>query len=697
MTTPEDIRNIAVVGHKGTGKTALVTAMLYVAKATPQLAVNGEYPPGLDDTPEEKTSRATLELRAATLKWQGKKINVLDTPGEASFMTDARMALAAADAAVVAVSAKDGLETGTERVLAWIRQAQMPALIVLTKVDDEHARADEVIAEIREHLKLPVSSMVLREGQGSSFKGVITIRTGKAWVGKAEGPTSTASIPVPPESGVALGKARGHFVDDVAATDDELTEKYLTDGDLSQEALDVGTRKAVLSAKMIPLYEVSSTAPHGIVALLDAVVELLPAPSAHKVWHGKKSAGGDPDERPPTSDAPLAALVFKTRIDPHAGRASYVRVLSGTLKPDANVLCAQSQQKERVAQLLQGLGKDQKPVTEAIAGDIVAATKLKVAHTGETLCDEKHPFLAELPERPPPLFSRALQVEERAEQEKIAAAMHRLVEEDPGLSFTHDPITRDMLLSGLGALHLDVTMERLKRRYGVTAKLGPPRIPYRETIRGTVQRIEGKLKKQTGGHGQFGVCYIDVMPLQRGGGFEFEDAVVGGTVPRQFIGSVEKGVRKAMEQGVVAGYPVTDLKVRLVDGKSHAVDSSDAAFQTAGYRGLRAAMVAATPVLLEPIVQLEITVPQSAMGDIIADLNSRRGRVLGTDAVGGNSVIRAQVPLSATLEYEPKLTAMTRGKGTFTLAFDHYDYCSPQVQEKVARESGVKPVEEEQD
>lgn len=690
MSTPDDIRNIVVLGHKGAGKTALVEAALFVSRATPKLGKPGDRPSGLDESPEERAHVTTLETRPVSFRWNGKRINLVDTPGEASFVADTRLAMAACDAALVCVSARDGVQTGTERALGWVRERRLPCLIVITKMDDEHARPDEVVAEIKHHLTTPIAMMEVPDGVGPSFHGVFVVRNGKAWIGKAEAPNSSASIPVPPESSRQVAEARAHLVDDVAGTDDALTEKYLNDGDLSQDELDSGARSAVIECKLIPVYEASCTMPSGIFALLDAAVDLLPSPATRPPFAGEVEG----ETREAKADGPLAALVFKTHVDPHAGKVSYVRVLSGTLKQDLNVV-GSSGQKDRIGALSQGTWKEPKPVAEAVAGDIVAVAKLKAARTGDTLSDEKKPFTAKLPPAPPAVYSRTLIVEGKGVEDKAAQALHRICEEDPGLVFKHDALSREMLLEGLGALHLDITLERLRKRASIDCRLGPPRIPYRETVRGRVTSVEGKLKKQSGGHGQFGVCYIDLEPLPRGSGFVFDDAIVGGVIPRQFIPSVEKGVRKAMERGVLAGYPVVDFKVRLVDGKYHAVDSSDAAFQMAGGRALRAALAAAQPALLEPVAKLEVTVPSDYLGDVIGDINARSGRVTGTDSNGSSSVVQALLPLANTNDYEPKLTSITSGRGTFVLGFDHYDFSTPHTTDKVVKESGFKHVEDE--
>jgi elongation factor G len=685
-----DVRNVAVLGHKGSGKTALIEAALFLAKASPGLGRPGERAAGLDDSSEERAHRTTLEVRAALLQWNGAKVNLLDTPGEASFACDAKLALAACDGAVVCVSARDGVQTGTERALAWVRERHVPCLVMLTKMDDEHARPDEVVAEIKKHVEAPLTLMEVPEGVGRSFHGVIAVRTGKAWE-KPEAPASVAPVPIPPESRPRVEAARAHLVDDVAGTDDALTEKYLNEGDLSQRELDEGARHAVLGRKLIPIYEGSSTMPNGIAALLDGVVDLLPSPADRPAAHD----GGSGETREPRADAPLSVLVFKTRIDPHAGKVSYVRVLSGTLRPDASLVVGATGQKERAGSIT-AASRDGRLMTEAVAGDICVIPKLKAARTGDTLAEEKRPFQAALPPMPPALYARSLIVQGKGAEDKAAQALQRLCEEDPGLVFKHDPQSREMLLEGLGALHLDIALERLRRRASIDCRLGPPHVAYRETVRARAKGVEGKIKKQTGGHGQFGVCYVDLEPLPRGSGFVFEDAVVGGVVPRQFIPSVEKGARRALERGVLAGYPVVDVKVRLLDGKYHSVDSSDAAFQAAGGRAVRAALAAAQPALLEPIARLQVRVPADYLGDVIGDLNARGGRVTGSDAAeGAIRVVDALVPLANTHDYEPKLTSLTSGRGTFALAFDHYDYCSPHTTDRIVKQSGFKPIEDE--
>lgn len=699
-TAPSDIRNVALIGHKGSGKTSLAEAMLFVAKATPKLGKVDDKSSILDDTAEEKDHACSLEASVAYLAWNGKKVNIVDTPGEGSFLAETRLALGAVDAAVLVVSGKDGVQPITERVFHWARSQGLPVLVVVSKVDAENAQPDDVVAEIKARLKAPIAVVEHHVGEGLEYQGVIALRTKKAWLGKPEAPNAIAPSAIPDKLAAELDMGRAKLVDDVAGTNDELTEKYLTEGDLTQDELDGGLRDAVRDGKVVPVYFASGTRPSGIAALLDGIVELVPAPGSHTAWKGTVpggKVGTEPPaaERPSSPDAPVSAFVFKTSIDPHAGRTSFVRVLSGTLKADSSLMNSATGNSERVGKVFNIVGKDAKAIDEAKAGDIVALAKLKSTLSGQTLSDEKHPFAFTGPDLPPALFSRGVKFEGKGAEEKVSTALYKLTEEDPGLSVAIEETTRELVVSGLGSLHLEITVERIRRRIGIDCRLGAPHIAYKETITKKVSGIEGKHKKQSGGHGQFGVCYIDMEPTARNEGFVFEDAIVGGSIPRQFIPSVEKGIVKSMAKGFLAGFPIVDFKVRVYDGKYHDVDSSDAAFQLAGSKAFKAAIAQAGPVLLEPIVKLNVIVPSVATGDVIGDINSRRGRILGTDSIDDQTIVNAYVPLSEILEYESKLKSMTQGKGTFSMAVDHMAICPPMVQDKVIKDSGFKAVDEE--
>ena len=592
------------------------------------------------------------------------------------------------DAALLVISARDGVQSGTERAYKWIRETALPCVAVLTHVEDEGVRIDEVVKQASLRLAAHVDPVEVAVGSGAQFHGVVSVERGRAWTHTPEGPSEASSSDVPTEALASLAAARAHLVDDVAGTDDTLADKYLADGDLSAADLESGLRVDVAKGSIVPLFLASGVLPAGIGALLDGLLELVPLPSERPAYKGSAGPGSSAAEvRRSDRAEPLALFVFKTRVDPHAGRIAFARVLSGELHPDTTVFDTARGHTERAGQLLAVAAHDGRSLSEAVAGDLVAITRLKTVRTGDTLSDERHPFVVARPALPPRLFSRAVSSTNRGAEEKLVAALVRLAEEDPGLEIAHDHEGHAVVVSGLGALHLEVTAERIRRRAGVACVLGAPHIPYRETITRAVAHVEGKQKKQSGGHGQFAVCVLDVAPLPRGDGFVFEDATVGGVIPRAFVGSVEKGVLRAMARGVLAGHPLVDLKVRLVDGKTHSVDSSDAAFQTAGYKALRAAAEQAAPIVLQPVMKVRVQAPAAAMGDLLGDVGSRGGRVADTDASGSDVEIVAFLPLAETLEYEPRLKGLTQGRGTFVAAFDHYEPCSPAAQERVVRES----------
>lgn len=683
----ENIRSIAVVGHKGAGKTALIEAMAYLAKAVPRLGKPGDRGLGLDDTPEERAHGSTFETRLVSFSWGGVRLHLLDTPGETSFTAETQLAFAAADAVLLVVSARAGVESGTQRLARLTLEQKKPCLVAITRCDDEQARVEEVVQELM-RLKEPIAMVEVphHRAKGTALDGVVSVTSMKAWVGHREAPDQTAPDPIPEDVADAVRRTHDKLVDDVAGIDDTLADEYLTEGDLPEDHLREGERRGIAQGKLVPVLFTSATIPFGVIALLDSLVDFAPSPTDLSPWKGTHE--GAEVERACRSDAPLAAVIVKNKIEVH-GRQSIVRVVSGVLQPDSHVMCAQRGVRERISQLFGATGRDLKPVARAVAGEFVVVPKLKSAQTGDTLCDEKAQVVLTLPERPVALFSRAVQTVQKSADEKVSQALRTLEEEDPGLEVTIAPAGHQLVVSGLGAVHLDVTLERLKRRTRLDVKLGPPLIEYRETITRSVRGVEGKQKKQTGGHGQYGVVYLDVEPLARGAGFEFEDAVVGGSVPRQFIGSVRKGVERAIARGVLAGYPIVDLKVRLVDGKHHPVDSSDNAFQTAGYRGFLAAARAAHPQLLEPIAKLVLTVPTEALGDVLGDLAAREGSVLGQEVDTELTQIEAYLPFSQLVDYEPTVSARTQGRGRFTFGFAHYETVSPPTQAKIVRERGV--------
>lgn len=689
---PQKIRNVVVVGHKGTGKTTLVEGMLYVGGSTQALGSVASKTSVLDDEPEEQTREGTLMTSVGHVVWRDTKINLIDTPGEGSFFGDTRLAMAAADAVILVVSAKDGVQPMTDRLNQWAIELGLPRYLVFSKCDLEHVQVEPVIESVKKRLKLSLAPMQVLVGEGTDMKGLVDLLGRKSYVGTPDGPKVKPSDEIPADVKDAVDEARMQLVDEVASTDDALTEKYLEEGDLSDKEMEAGMHTAISAGTLVPYYFFAGGVPYGVIPLLDAIVDIFPAPTVRKEVRG---TGEEPEVREATPDAPMAAYCFKTTIDQHAGRNAVVRVLSGTLKGDSYVLNGET--KERVGGLFNVVGKPTgSSLGEVYAGDIVSVAKLKTVKTGDTISEDKKPFAFAAPEVPPALFARVVVLTDRGSGEKIAQGLAKLSEEDASLKVYHDEQTHDLVCAGLSQLHLDVTGDRLKRRFGTDITLGPPKIPYLETITKKVTNIEGKHKKQTGGHGQFGVCIIDMEPTARGEGFVFDDAIVGGAIPRNFIPSVEKGIVKTAARGVIAGYQVVDFKIRLFDGKYHDVDSSDAAFQIAGSKAFKAAMAKAGPILLEPMVKMEITVPTSALGDVMGDLNGRRGRISGSETQDQFSVVNAQAPLVEVLEYEPKLRALTQGTGTYSMAMDRYEPVPAQLQEKIIKESGFKPIDDEE-
>lgn len=674
--------SIAVVGHKGAGKTALIAAMGYVAQATPRRGKAGDYALGLDDTPEEKAHESTFETHLVSLSWTGVRLQLLDTPGEVGFFADTQLAFLAADSVLLVVSARAGVESTTQRLIRLILETNKPCFIAVTRCDETQIRVEEVVQELRA-LKEPITLVEVphHRGKSAALDGVVSVTSLSAWVGHPEGPSQTGSDPIPGEVAEEVRVARERVVDEVACTDDELTDHYLERGDLTQAELIEGEHRAVARGKLVPVLFTSAATPFGIVALLNALVEFAPRPSERAAFEGMWESV--PTQREALPEAAFSGLVLKTKIDSH-GKLSLVRILSGTLRADSPVLCAETGEQERIGLFSFGM-KDPRDQNLAEAGELVVVPRLKNAPSRSTLCDPRHPIRLRLPELPVALFSRAIVMPRGGASDKVAQAVHAIHEEDPGLSVTVDG--HQLVLSGLGAAHLDITLERLKRRTKLDLSLGPPRIEYRETISRKVEHVEGRQKKQTGGHGEFGIVYLDVEPLPRGQGWVFEDAVVGGKVPRQYIGSVKQGVERALKQGVVAGYPLVDVKVRLTDGKHHSVDSSDAAFQTAGYRGFLAAARAASPVLLEPIAKLDLRVPLASVGDVLSDLAAHRGTILGQWVTGDESTLQALLPFAELVNYEPRLSAHTQGRGSFEFVFAHYEQVSAAAQAEIVSRS----------
>ena len=687
----QDIRNVVLVGHGGAGKTSLAEAMLYDAHGATRRGIAGTDSSNFDYEPEEIKRQGTIQIAVGYVEWQKKKVNFIDTPGDQNFSIETRVAMqVAGDAAVVVVSCPDGVQVGTEKVWQECDDLGMPRAIFVNKMDRERASWDTCIDDIRKSLSEKATALQLPIGAEAGFEGVIDLLHMKALRFSEDG-REMRTEPLPADLTAEAGKAREKLIEDIASSDDSLLEKYLGTGELSEEEVVAGLKKAMNAGTLVPILCGSAARNIGIQPLLDLIVTEFPSPDARPARAGDDGKG-HVVERFASVDQPFAGRVFKT-IGADIGKISLVRVLSGKLAADTSVYNSTRDGVERSGSLYALVGKKRETVSEVAAGDIIGLAKLKATKTGDTLCDEKAPIKRPALDIPAPVIKYAIRAKSKGDEDKLGAKLHDLQDEDVALKIEHDQTSKEILLGGMGQSHIEASVDKL-RRLGVEVDLLPPKIPYLETIKGRAKNVEGKHKKQTGGKGQYGVAFIDMEPLARGGGFEFEDAIVGGAIPRQFIPAVEKGIRTRMARGVVAGYPVTDVKVTLFDGKYHDVDSDSRSFEMAGSKGFFAAFKLCKPTLLEPIMEMEIACPDDNMGDIMGDINSRRGRVLGMESTGKSQVIKAHVPMSETLKYAADLRSMTGGRGSFAVKFSHYDELPGHLADKVIAEHKVQEEED---
>jgi elongation factor G len=688
----KDIRNVALISHGGAGKTSLAEAFLFDAKVTTRLGSVDEGTSTLDCEPEELKRKITLSTALASFEWKKVKVNVLDTPGDTNFFVDTHAAMAVADGAVMVVSAPDGVQVGTEKVWQYAEELGLPVAIFVSKMDRERADFDKCLEDLQKTLSPHVAALQLPIGKEAGFAGVVDVLAQKAYRFPADG-REVKVEDVPADMAAALKKARETLVERVAESDDALMTKYLETFELSEEELATGLQTAIGMRKLFPILCGAGARNLGAQPLLDLVANAFPSPASSPPMKGKDPKEAD-IERKPDEAEPMSAQVFKT-IGADIGRMSLLRVYSGKLLADANILNSTRDAKERAGSLYVLVGKKRETIAEVAAGDIIALAKLKDTRTGDTLCDEKAPIKYPEPHVPNPVISFALRPKSKGDEDKVATKLADVLAEDPALKITRDQTSKEVLLSGMGQGHVEFAVDKLKRM-GVEVELLPPKVPYLESIKGRVKGVEGKHKKQTGGRGQFGVCYLDMEPGPRDGEdpLEFVDAIFGGAIPRQFIPSVEKGIRDRMTRGVVAGYPVRGVKVTLTDGKYHDVDSDSRSFEFAGSKGFQLAFKQCKPILLEPIMKLEITCPDENMGDIMGDINQKRGRVLGMDARGRNQVIMANVPMSECLKYAADLRSMTQGRGSFTMEMSHYDELPSNLAEKIMAEAKIAEEEE---
>ena len=681
--TTERIRNVALISHGGAGKTSLAEAMLYTSGAIKRLGKVDTGNTTTDFDPDEIKRQVTIGTALAPLEWKGVKINLLDTPGFFDFIGEVQGALRVADSAIVAVCAVSGVEVGTEKVWSYADAYNLPRLVFVNKIDRENANFDAVLEQLRQFFGVKVFPLQFPLGQENSFKGVIDLVKMKALVYTDNTGLALQEEDIPAELQEKAQNLREKLVEAAAEADDELMEKYLEEEPLSEEEINRALRIGTLEGKIVPVLCGSGIMNYGIQPLLDLVTSALPSPADRPPAPGTLPGKADEEVvRKADPGEPLSALVFKTLADPYVGRVNYFRVYSGTLKADSQVFNFNKEKAERIGSLFFMRGKNQIQTDQVIAGDIGAVAKLAVTGTGDTLGDKNNPIVFPPIEFPEPVISFAVEPKSKGDEEKVSAGLARFLEEDPTFRVERNTETKQIIISGMGDMHLDVIVERLSKKFGVDVNLKTPKVPYKETIRGTSKK-EGKYKKQSGGRGQYGHVFLEISPLPRGEGFVFEDKIVGGVVPRQYIPAVEKGVLEAMEEGNLAKYPVVDIKVSLYDGSYHTVDSSEMAFKIAASMALRGAIDQADPVLLEPIMDVEVTVPENFMGDIMGDLNSRRGRIQGMAPGQGLQVIKAQVPLAEMFNYAIDLRSMTQGRGFFTMKFSHYEEVPFQEAEKI--------------
>ena len=680
----ETLRNFALVAHSGAGKTSLAEVMLNRAGVTNRIGRVEEGNTVMDFEPEELKRQSSTSSAFYQYDWKKHSLLVIDTPGDQNFFNDTKFSLQATDCAVVVIDAVDGIKVQTEQAWEYAEQFGLPCIIFINKLDRERSDFSRTLAEAKDIFTPKPIIVQLPIGSETDFKGVVDLISMKAYLYDKDGKAKPVDIPA--DMAELVESEREAFIENVAEADDELIERYLEGETLSDEDIKTALKNGIISRTFAPVLAGSAGTGIGIDLLMDFIVDNGATPSDRPSIKGKDAKGENDVERAADPTAPFAGFVFKTVADPYAGRLSICRVVSGTLGSDGNFYNVNKSAKERYSQLLALAGKEQKPITEAGPGDIIAFAKLKETTTGDTICVDSDKVQFDFVEPIPTLISYAVVAKSKGDEDKVFSSLTKLLEEDPGLQLDRNAETKEILLSGAGQIHIETTTDKLKRKFNVEVLLNIPKVPYRETVTKKV-RMQGRHKKQTGGHGQFGDCWINLEPLPRGQGFEFVNAIVGGVIPRQYIPAVEKGIIESAQRGVMAGFHCIDFKVTLDDGSYHAVDSSEMAFKIAGSLAFRKAAEQASPVLLEPIMEVAITTPDDFTGDIMGDLNGRRGRVLGMDSAGRNQLINAQVPMAEFLTYAPDLNSMTGGRGIYTMKFSHYEEVPAQIAEKIVAET----------
>ena len=677
MKDVQMIRNIGIFGHGKSGKTTLAEAMLFTAGKTSRLGKVDDATSCMDFEPEEQQRRQTISSAFNSLNWNKHSVFIADTPGEDNFINDAMFAAQVMDSAVFTIGAVLGVKHQTKRVADFLVDNEIPTMFYVTKMDRERASFDRVINGIKDELPQVPAVLQLPIGAEGNFKGVVDLIRQEAYLFASDNSGKVRKGDIPADMADDVATYREALMESVAETDDELIEKFLEEGELTDQELIDGLKAAIGSAQICPLLVGAPMGNLGIQLLLDGIVDLMPAPCDRPAKQGVDPKTGDAIERKPLADQPFSAQVFKTMADPFAGRLTIFKVISGTLDTD-HFLNSSRDESEKFGQLLVLEGKESKPIKEAGPGMIVAVAKLKKTITGDSLCVASDPIVYPAPEAVKPSMSYAVTTSKKDDEDKLFSSITKMLEEDPTLHLTREIQTNEILISGVGQVHLQVIGDIIKRKFGVEMMLKLPKVPYKETLKKKVE-VQYKHKKQSGGRGQYAESYLEISPLPRGGGFEFENRIVGGVIPKQYIPAVEKGVIEAMSSGVIAGFPMEDVKVAVYDGSFHNVDSSEMAFKISGSMGFKKGAQDASPVLLEPIMDMAIYVPKECVGDVFGDINSRRGKVMGMDSGDKTEVINVQVPMAEVLEYAPDLTSITAGRGSFSLEFSHYEEVPAQL------------------
>jgi translation elongation factor 2 (EF-2/EF-G) len=681
------IRNVVLLAHHSAGKTSLAESMLFTSGAI-QRRGNVEDGTTISDfDPIEVERHMSTSLSLLPQEWKGTKLNLIDTPGYADFVSEVKSGLRVSEGAIIVVCATSGVEVGTEQMWCDVERINLPRLIFVNKMDRDNADFFHTLEGIQTKLSVKCLPVQLPIGSQSDFQGVVDLVTMKSYIGSALQETELPSTLLE-----LAASYREKLIEAAVETDDALITKYLEGEAISNDEIFEAIRKSTIGGKLVPIFVGSALHSVGVKPLLDAICSYLPSPEEKGVVIATNPATNNREEVKSSAELPFSSLVFKTSADPYVGKLSYFRVYSGVISSNSQVWNARKNCTERIGQLFTLLGKNQQPVPQLVAGDIGVVAKLNVTTTGDSLCTREHPVIFDGVDFPEPNFSMAIQPQTKADLDKMSTVLPKICEEEPSLKVHREPDTSEFIVSGMGENHLDIVKERMRRKFGVAVKLDLPKVPYKETV--TVStKAEYKHKKQSGGHGQYGHVFLELAPLPRGGGFEFAKAIVGGAIPQNYIPSVEKGVNEAKQEGVLAGYPVVDIKVTLCDGSFHSVDSSDIAFKIAGAQALKKGLSQGQSVLIEPVMNLTITVPEAYTGDIISDLNTKRGRVLGMTPENSNNIIEAQSPYAELLRYAIDLRSMTQGRGNFVMSFDHYEEVPPHISQNICEEAAREKAE----